>query len=482
MKYSTLSLLIGTIAIISILLGCTAPPTPTPLPAPPAATLAPPTTTLIPPTATATRIPPAPTALPKDARGFSILETEHATLLAESGVGDDNGRAVGELFEIGYQVVGEDLGYADKRPRLYVYLTDQSMYQDLIAVWGYSEWLRTVNSTPRMHPDYIEWIPPRHRQDDVFIAHEYSHRIIEQIAGLNSQVNFKWFDEGLAEYEGLRALAKRSPSDAASQRGWRINLVGNNFGSGALIPLKDITSEKQWSTQMERSAQLVYAQAWAAMDYLISQRGITQVKNVLTLVGKGQSFPDAFQNVYGLSVNDFEKEFLTFVANSKKESDATTCFKIDGQGGDWQKLKPLIVDDPNPSIARAADVREVYAVTCKGALYVMIAVDGPATSGTSVSYGFDVDTNGDGMPEYQAGFDRTRAWLWNLRGTGYADQKNLSFPVDVRASVGQVAEAVFALKLLDDTTTPRIRVYTGIGGQTAKRKTVWAQVQPLETK
>jgi hypothetical protein len=128
----------------------------------------------------------ASTGLPQDSRGFSIVETEHATVLAEPGVGYNSEREVGQLFELGYQIVSEDLGTAVKRPSLYVYVSEQLMYQDLIKRWGYPEWVRTVHTIPRMHRDYIEWIPPLQRRDVAFITHEYSHRIIEQIAGLNS--------------------------------------------------------------------------------------------------------------------------------------------------------------------------------------------------------------------------------------------------------------------------------------------------------
>jgi len=181
-------------------------------------------------------------------------------------------------------------------------------------------------------------------------------------------------------------------------------------------------------------------------------------------------------------VDEFEKEFLTYIAKLKGEAEAALCFKIDGQLDDWQKLKPLIIDDPFPAIARAADVRQVYAAICKGALYVAIVVDGPASAGPTVSYCFDVDTNGDGTPEYQPAFDRTRMWLWNLKSTGYADQMNLSFPADAKGAVNQVAESMVPLILLDNTTAPRIRVYTTIGNQMTKRRTGWAAVPLLEAR
>jgi hypothetical protein len=330
-----------------------------------------------------------------------------------------------------------------------------------------------------MHRDYVEWIPPENHRDIAFITHEYSHRIIEQIAGLNSQINYKWFDEGLAQYEGQRALTKRSPNDAASQISRRTMLIVQAYTSGSLTPLKDITTEWQWEKQIKNGGQLAYPEAWAAIDYLISQGGIALVKDVLTLVGKGQSFAAAFQKVYGLTVDEFEKEFRVSVAKDRDALDATACFKMDGQADDWQNLKPLIAEEPNPTIAHAADVLKVYAITCQEELYVMLVVDGMASSGADISYCFDVDTNNDGIAEYQGGFDRTRAWLWNLKGAGYADKKNLSFPEGVRIAVGGIAECMFPLNLLDDVTSPSIRIYTFVAHQLGKQKTIWAQVPSL---
>ena len=459
-------------------------PVPTLAPAPATATITqiPPTLPPLQPTATLARAQPTASTLPKDARGFSIFETEHATILSQPGVSDDNSRQVGNYFGIAYRVVGEDLAYADKRPRLYVYRSEDDLFQDLVTTWHYDEWYKTNRAIPRMDRDYTEWIPGQRSEDIVYITHEYSHRIIEQIAGISAQINFKWFDEGLAEYEGMRALAVQSPVTVAMQRDERINPVVSAFQNGALLRLKDITSEEQRRQLSGSKRDLAYLESYVAMDYLVRQHGIAQVKNVLNLVGKGQSFSDAFQKVYAITVDEFEKEFLTFVPKVKDEVESATCFKIDGQLDDWQKLKPLIIDDPYPAIARAADVRQVYAAICKGALYVAIVVDGPASVGPTVSYCFDVDTNGDGTPEYQPAFDRTRTWLWNLKGTGYTDQKNLSFPADTKAVVNQVAESMFPLILLDNATAPRIRVYTTIGNQMTKRRTGWAAVQLLEAR
>jgi hypothetical protein len=190
------------------------------------------------------------------------------------------------------------------------------MYQDLITRWGYSEWVRTVHTTPRMRRDYIEWIGPEQHHDIAFITHEYTHRIIEQIAGLNSQVNFKWFDEGLAEYEGQKALAKPFPASAESRKEARLRMLASSLASHTLIPLSKITTERQWTAQIDQRSQLEYPEAWAALHYLISQYGVAEVKRVLTLIGTGERFSEAFQGTYGFTVDVFEASFRSFSASS----------------------------------------------------------------------------------------------------------------------------------------------------------------------
>ena len=246
---------------------------------------------------------------PAGDRGFSPMETPHATILAEQGVDEASARAVGQMFEIGYQVVAADLDESRQRPRLYVYFSEPRMYQDLISRWGYPGWVRAVRTVPRMHRDYIEWIPPQRCQDAAFITHEYAHRIIEQIAGRGSQVSFKWFDEGLAEYEGQKALELWSPAEAAWRRAPH-NLSGTAaLTSQSLIPFKDITTESQWSAQIERGAQLAQNEASAAVVFLISQHGVGDARAVLKLIGTGRSFRDSFRTIYGFSVEEFENAF-----------------------------------------------------------------------------------------------------------------------------------------------------------------------------
>lgn len=421
----------------------------------------------------------------KDARGFSIWETEHATIFAQPGVGDTRTQEVGKAFEIAYRVVSQDLGVAEIKSALYVYQSYDDLLQDLVTTWKYSEWFKTFRAIPRMNRDYVMWVPPLPRGDASFIGHEYSHRIIEQIAGINSQIHYKWFDEGIAEYAGLASLAQQSPEQAQARSTERIEIVINAQKNGRLYRLKELTTEEQFAKAIERDAMLAYSQSALAVDYLIHQRGMTKIKNVLSMIGAGSPFADAFQKTHGSTIDDFENDFLIYVTKLKNERTDTlsdVCFKVDGDASDWQKLQPLIKDAANPQIIRAADILLVHAAVCQGALYVMFTVDGRADAGEEVNYAFELDTTGDETPEFQPGFDRTRGWLWDLRGTGYADIKSnmvMLNDTQYQVAVAQVAEFMIPIKLLNTPTTLRIRPYNFVQGQMANRRTLWGVVPTL---
>jgi hypothetical protein len=244
--------------------------------------------------------------------GFEVLETSHGIIVYQEGLALTRAQEVGTGFEDAYQVVGQDLGYPEMKPRLYVYRSTDDLLNDLVNTWHYPEWFRTIQAFPRMNKDYEAWIPPN--VEVGFIGHEYSHRIIEKIAGLNSQTKYKWFDEGLAEHERLRTWAVRSPIEAetARQNGW--NQVKTGFQSGQWIALQALTTESQWTAQMSTpNKDWIYLEAAVVVDYLITQKGMNQAKAVLIKVGSGTPFADAFLQVFSRTVDQFEAEFIAYL-------------------------------------------------------------------------------------------------------------------------------------------------------------------------
>ena len=135
-----------------------------------------------------------------------------------------------------------------------------------------------------------------------FLTHEYTHRIIEQLAGIGSQVNYRWFDEGLADYEGNKALAVANPALAKAKIEQEERYLAGQFESGGMLKLDQITTGAEWSDRMTQGqSRLIYAEAARITAYLIDSRGMESAKQVLELVGRHNSFRNAFQQVYGFA-------------------------------------------------------------------------------------------------------------------------------------------------------------------------------------
>jgi hypothetical protein len=278
-------------------------------------------------------------------KGFTAFYTEHATIFYQDGVSKDRACEVGRDFEIAYKVVGKDLGYPKKKPRFYLYNSGKDMNDDLINNWGHGNSAITkYRLIPQMNWDYIAWIPPNGGID--LVAHEYSHRIMRQIADLDFLKKSMWFNEGVAEYTGLKALAVKDTGSASSkEKEWLKNVI-SAYRDNNLIPFKEMMTDDQWMRFFEATPSsglnysqdqwnhffqtgslpgLNYNQSAVAVSFIINQYGFDKVKKVLKMVGKGKPFPEAFQKVYGFSQEEFEAQFKAYLAGlDMKKIEATS--------------------------------------------------------------------------------------------------------------------------------------------------------------
>jgi len=244
--------------------------------------------------------------------GFGVFEATYSTVYFQDGVPSQRVTEIGSYFDVAHGVVGVDLAYPNIRPRIYAYRSMEDLSNDLVEYWGYPEWIRTYRVIPRMNAGYEMWVPPGLGAD--FIGHEYSHRVIEQIAGLNSQVNYKWFDEGLATEEGVRTLSHISPNDAAPLRAYYRKATKEALQAGTYIPLNQLTTEAQWQYWMQGpNIYYIYYQTAAAMEYMANGFGMPTIQSILIQIGQGNPFPVAFETVLGKSVDQFEAEFLAWL-------------------------------------------------------------------------------------------------------------------------------------------------------------------------
>ena len=122
------------------------------------------------------------------------------------------------------------------------------------------------------------------------LAHEFTHALVRS---LGSRHVPQWLDEGLASYyEGgdpgsSRALVKSAP---------------------ALIPMTRL--ERSFADLDSRAARLAYAQSAVAVARLLEQAGPVEMVNLLTDLGAGVPFADAFARRMFMTYAEFQDKLL----------------------------------------------------------------------------------------------------------------------------------------------------------------------------
>ncbi|RZT23302.1 hypothetical protein [Fictibacillus sp. BK138] len=126
-------------------------------------------------------------------------------------------------------------------------------------------------------------------------AHEYTHHWIVSYLGQRGLVNGhlpRWFEEGIAEYAGLKSIEKTP-----------------RFLPLHFIPFIRIQSVNEWANENRRnSPHLPYRQSYYAIDQLVRDGKQSKIKNLL--LENDQNFYSTFQNELGESMIEFEVRFL----------------------------------------------------------------------------------------------------------------------------------------------------------------------------
>jgi hypothetical protein len=127
------------------------------------------------------------------------------------------------------------------------------------------------------------------------IAHEYTHHwIVSYLAenGLDNRHLPRWFEEGLAEYAGMRSVRKIP-----------------HFVPLNLIPFSRLGTVEEWAYENRKnSSHLPYRQSYYAIDQLIRDKKHEKIKNLL--VNRKENFYHIFEKEIGESILEFEVRFL----------------------------------------------------------------------------------------------------------------------------------------------------------------------------
>lgn len=141
----------------------------------------------------------------------------------------------------------------------------------------------------------LSWVPPEtdHR---AIIYHELTHLFVNEAA--HGQHVPRWLNEGLAVfYSGEKAFASGS-------------LISKALITKSLIDLSDIDDVLEFH---QDKARLAYQQSYLAVVYLLDNYEMSKVREILTKISQGKNSNEAFLEVLGTDLWDFEDEWLAYV-------------------------------------------------------------------------------------------------------------------------------------------------------------------------
>ncbi len=330
-----------------------------------------------------------------------------------------------------------------------------------------------------MNIDYEMWMITSH--DIRFLAHEYTHRIIEQIAGLNSQIFYKWFDEGLAEYEGIKALSIYDSNKAKIIKEQYFKSANDFYKNGTFTNINNMTTEKQWSEGIMLHQNKYYIQSYVIVNYLIEKYGIKKVKEILEIFSQKNSFNNSFKEIYEISIEEFEKKFFLYLENIKTEKNKKKLkFDFSVDDNVWINIRNLIDDKKDNINVPEADIRLIYAEIFNNELYILFTTESEMNRNDLINYCIVIDINNDENPDFQIGFNSIYTWLWDLTKAGidsYKDYNNLSYITESEKYFGKTIKFMIPIKYFKDSNEIRINMFTTVNNIQMNRRKNWVKVK-----
>jgi Collagenase len=128
------------------------------------------------------------------------------------------------------------------------------------------------------------------------ILHEYTHYIFARMVNDSSEGASPypiWFQEGICDYVG---------NDQTEVEYSDFDLE--------FVPLVDLVTQKQWEDLLTHGNTEVYLQSYFAVKYLIDTFGVGIVKEIINATNPTGDFERGFMQATGITIFDFEKNFL----------------------------------------------------------------------------------------------------------------------------------------------------------------------------
>lgn len=133
-------------------------------------------------------------------------------------------------------------------------------------------------------------------------AHEYTHTIqYESLSGTPAQRLPRWLLEGMASYTQAAVEGSTSFDAYKSERTREVNYLKNSVEWLELFLAPTGSDWSHWNKYTGNDSWRIYDVGFMATEALVALRGPNTVMSLYTKVGSGQTFDQAFNELYGIS-------------------------------------------------------------------------------------------------------------------------------------------------------------------------------------
>ncbi|HEV8184140.1 MAG TPA: peptidase MA family metallohydrolase, partial [Candidatus Angelobacter sp.] len=221
---------------------------------------------------------------------FRQQESSHFTLRYEGSQTADALRTqVLEALESDYRALSNDLGATPKNIYVSLY-TDQAFFDVTHA----AAWTSALNDGKiRIPISGVKTVTPEMAS---VLRHELTHSFVAQITHGRAP---GWLNEGIAELEQGLSTGAFGPRLAAL------------YASGRQVPLNQLEGEFQGYSSAEAS--VAYAESLAAVEYIRSTYGMSDLARLLQRLGEGQSVESALRATVHAGYAELETEITSYL-------------------------------------------------------------------------------------------------------------------------------------------------------------------------
>ena len=214
------------------------------------------------------------------------------------------GSKIREHLRSAYRVISQDFGHYP-RYKVPVLLYDREEYQQLMG--SVPHWSGALYDGKIRLPVYQGALPKSSgasqpalglaTEADLkkFIYHELTHAFVLDLSRMKCPV---WLNEGLAQYEENKIQSIDLKPLAEAVR------------TNSLVSPEDLLFKDVSKSASQEEAILFYLESYSLVSHLLERNRFYNVKQLLIELGKGTSFPDAFEKVFGRTFKDFASSWF----------------------------------------------------------------------------------------------------------------------------------------------------------------------------